>query len=252
MPTDLERELLEMAAAERRRTQSAESPAELPELTPELLLSASARREIRAAQHVVGVTIPAHVQTPEEIPIEFTATVELSGPNADWVQEELRRGHNLAVSMGTTVARAGEPNANGDTFSPEALASLFMTREARSQAELAGIRDLVATEADIEFEPAGIEPIHIDPHRTANYGWRNPPSGQGMVVSQRSRDGHWTPTRTTPQRAPAAPLQTRPEPRGTRPSDGVRRLTGTSERPVDRSTLPTAFDRLIGRGPLDD
>ena len=285
MPTELEMELLAMAAAERERTQQS-SPAvdELPELEPGMLLSASAQGEVRAAQRqaqtpgrldylfnltnhggpsrelieeMMGVALS--VETPEQVPVELHATVELSGPDADWVRDELRRGHNPSVSMGARVATAGEPNANGDVFSAEAIAGLFMSREARAQAELAGISELVAEGADIEFSDSG--PIHLDPVRAGNYGWHNHPTGggQGRVVSQRGDDGRWTSTVSrqasggvrpvAASHGPVSPRRTYPT---TRPSEGVRSLSRGSEAPLDRSSIPSAIERVAGRGPFDD
>jgi hypothetical protein len=272
MPTELEMELLRMAAAERQRTQQPETDDELPELEPGMLLSASAQGEVRAAhqqaqrrldylfdlpsqggpsrefiEETLGVMLSA--ETPEQVPVELHATVELSGPDADWVRDELRRGHNPGVSMGARVASA-EPNANGDIFPAEALAGLFMSREARAQAELAGVSDLVAEGADIEFDSemghVGITPMASSGYRPSGGG------GQGRVVSQRGEDGQWTSTVSRPQQAvgaPVSPRRTYPTPR---PSEGVRGLSRGSEAPLDRSSIPSAIERVAGRGPFDD
>lgn len=280
MPTPFEEELLELAAAERRRseTQEQESTTELPNLEPGMLLSASARGEVRAAQRqqrdlsylfessshglprglieeVVGTALSAEI--PEEVPVTVNATIELSGPDADWVREELARGHDPQFSMGARVASAGEPNANGDIMTPEALASLFMTPEARSQAELAGVAELIAEGTDIEFDPGMGAVSMVDRPRSNNYGWHNNPSPMGArVVSQRGADGRFHPVGEGirpmgPQEAATAPLSSRrtyPTPRPPRAANGP---SAASERPVDRSSIPTALERLTGKGPFD-
>lgn len=252
MPTQLELELLRMAAEEQRRgqNQAPEPGAELPDLEPGFFLSAAARRE-------VGAAIP--VATPQAIPVTLEATIELSGPDSDWVREQIEQGTYPEVSMGTRVPYE-QPNANEDVFpvSTAQLASLFMNREAQSQAELAGVGDLIAEGSDIEFD-ADAYPETIRMGR--QYGMtRNATqhyAAGGQVVSQRGADGRFHPVSEdirpmSPERARTAPVSPQP----TYPTPGssgtVNLPPSPPRRPVDRSRLPTAIERVAGKDFLDD
>lgn len=244
-----------MAAEERRRSQSQdpEPGAELPDLEPGLFLSAAARREVRVA-------IP--VSTPSSVPVMMEGIVELSGPDADWVREQIEQGAHPGVSMGSTVAAAERVNANGDSFpvSLSQLASLFMNREAQSQAELAGVADLIAEGADIEFDP-GEFPETIRMGRqygmTRDAAQHYSSGGGGRVVSQRGPDGRFHPIEggiqpMSPERARTAPVSPQPTHPTPRPAGTVRLPSSPPRRPVDRSRIPTAIERIAGKGPFDD
>lgn len=249
MPTDLERELLRMAAEERARNQRPEPEGELPDLDPSLLLSRSARQEM-------GVI---RVSTPVSQSVPFEAAVELSGPDANWVREELERGHISAVSMGARVA-AEQPNANGDVFPAALLASMFMTREARAQAELAGVADLLAEGAGIEFDSEDYpETIRMGRQygMTHNAARHYSSGGGGRVVSQRGADGRFHAVGSgiqpmPPERAATAPISPRRTYPDTRPAGTVKLPPSPPRRPVDRSRIPTAIERIAGKDPFDD
>jgi len=237
MPTELELELLRMAAEERQRGQTSDRGTELPDLDPDLFLPRSMR---------VAVSSP----TPQPVPMEVT--VELSGPDADWIREQLEQGAHPAVSMGSRVA-AERPNANGDIFPAGMLASMFMTREARAQAELAGVADLIAEGTDVEFDPEGFEAPQTWRHRDASRHYSS--GGGGRVVSQRGPDGRFHAVGIQPmdperaRTAPVSPRPTHPTPR----SAGTVKLPPSPPRgPVDRSYLPTAIERIAGKDPFDD
>jgi hypothetical protein len=241
-----------MAAEERRRGQSQapEPGAELPDLEPGFFLSAAARRE-------VGTAIP--VTTPRTVPVTVEATIELSGPDSDWVREQIEQGAHPAVSMGARVA-SEQPNANGDVFPASLLASMFMNREAQAQAELAGVADLIAEGADIEFDSGEFsEPVRMG----RQYGMRHDAArhyssgGGGRVVSQRGADGRFHPVGggiqpMGPERARTAPVSPQPTYPTPRSSGTVVLPPSPPRRPVDRSRLPSAIERVAGKDFLDD
>jgi hypothetical protein len=224
MPTEQEQELLALLALEKRRNarpqnRTASTLSELPELTPEVLLSVSAQREVQAAQ-----------------------------------------GGIQAQAL-TSVARVRETSQQHEPYEPDELpdiSSLFMNNEAEAQQALVGGVFTPET-PDITFDTDELLEGTTVPNEAVRFqvGRQDPPvhsfhremhAIDGEVVSQRGQDGQF---HTTPR--PIRPPQERPRPneqpqgrfRG-RPPQGRSRVPRPEPPPIDRSTIKTAMERVVG------
>lgn len=226
MPTKFEKELLALAAAERQRRAMVE-PDDLPDICQ----------------------MPVYVS-----------------------QGDLRQ--NLApeaqVLMGEISARLSHEtsNANGDVFpniSVAMMSEILMSREARAQAALVGAiqGDQIEDPFQIEYSGEFLEGS-TQPNEAARFriGRDTPPSvsmvhrdtvpTDGRVVSRRGDDGRFRSVEgTQPVPAEPAPLSPRPTFSRLRPA---REASGLPVAPEsqDRSSIPTAWERVAGDDPFDD
>lgn len=268
MPTQQELELLALLAQEQRRNGSAGHPQMrtastlpgLPDLSPDMLLSASARREVEAARSLAGFRpdlLPAAAierrLTPREVaasraPIEMALNDDMGDIDLD------------------TVSGFGSRMAS-ETNDDHLLSSLFMGREAQeAQSVLGGGSTYAASGYDIEYDTDSMIEGRTSPNESARFqiGRQSPPrmpfSGRmgaspsdGVVVSQRA-GGAWQRTAAAPRpdnarsalqavreaaMRPLEPVQARPAPAPPRPA-------------MSRQNIPTVYQRIMSGGAVDD
>lgn len=247
-PSKLEEELLALAAAERQRRESGE------EEGPPPLDSLFTYYTARDASDDELLRVVAQTSI---------GPMEADIPASSRVADAVRRGASVAVSMGTRVP--GVPNENGDIL-PD-LTELFMTREARAQAQLANFVAVPAEPFPIEFEefPEGA----AQPNEAVRFrvGVDSPPPTRmihrdtvptgGRVVSVRDENGRFRPTGAAEAAVDAIGIQTM----GIQPMGPERvRSTPISSRPTsppsslpsDRRYRPSAMERISGKDLFDD
>jgi hypothetical protein len=199
MPTPHELALLALLDSQRRQaasTQEAVAPV-LPDLTLDMLLSASARREVEAAQMLSGQRmrpLPAQPRTAPDRPQarDFRASPE---------QVEM----SLSEDMGDIDLDGSFQQVTSND--EDVLNSLFMGREAmEAQSVLeGGGGGYTASGYDIEFDTDSLIDGRSSPNEAARWqvGREDPPrmpfSGRtaasgpsdGVVVSSRNGNGSW-------------------------------------------------------------
>lgn len=254
--TAQELELLALAAEERRRNASTEqpqAPAALPDLTPEMLMSASARREVEAAQGWMG--------RPTGVAQAMTAAYERQPRpmSAREFRASQQQGFDIESSDLGDIDLDSEPAAmtpNEDAM----LSSLFMGREAQEAASVlgGGYNGGGRHGFDIEFDSDSMLEGRTAPNESARWqvGRQSPPASNfqatrvsgpsdGVVVSSRGGDGSWqraaSSQRPEPRPAPAAP----------RPASAPQRPAQSPGRPYT-GPRPTVYDRIMRGGIVDD
>ncbi len=246
MATAQELELLALLAEERRRNATVEPVAmveSLPDLTPEMLLSPSAQREIEAARSISGyMREPLAAQAP-------------AAPRFPVPREAFRREAAIDIEsndMGDIDLDAGAPPMmpNEDQL----LSSLFMGREAQDALAAGGIAPGGSGGYDIDFDADSMLEGRTTPNESARWqvGRQDPPrlaftpgapaSGpsDGVVVSARAGDGSWQRTAAAQAAAAPRPAPARPIPQG---------------RPVaPRSNVhrPTVYEHIMKGGLVGD
>jgi len=259
MPTQQELELLALLAEERRRNgsnghQVRTASSQLPDLTPDMLLSESARREVEAARQLYGSSLPAQ----QDFLDDFQAPPQ-RGADRPRTAAEYRASHGqveLSENMGDIDLDHEGPAPQISSNDDALLSSLFMGREAQDAAAvLSGDYTGAAGGYDVEFDSDSMLEGRTTPNPSARFqiGRESPPrmpfSGRmasgpsdGVVVSQRGNNGSWQP-RETPRPASA------PAPR---PSNGtalqaVRQAATRSPASPPRPALPakSVYDHIL-------
>ena len=238
MPTDLEKELLALAAAERVAN------------TSRLYTAAATTEKLRAAITAEGLQVPTIISAPG-IPENMVVAIQ---PGLD--QDFLGRFRN--VSMGVASSKSTPPE-----ISIEDLSQLFMGVEARAQLGLRNVMGLdwgadstdetVAFDIEFDREVEG----STTPNEAVRFqvGRDSPPSVSmtrdliptGVrVVSTRGDDGRFRPLTASS----VAPAGVQPE----RSSHTPQRLSNPSPRASggQDKVRPTALERLVGKSPFDD
>lgn len=265
MPTPLEEELLAMMRAEQQRRQATGSEVEASPMPSLDLLFASERTAEELRQHLEGargaaqrdaLMVLARVMTSPGIPEDVVFAVDSTSMEANLI-----RGR-VPMSMSTRA-----PNENGDALPDLSIAEIsdmLMSREARIQADLAGIdwsEPPPSAAYEIEFDNDD-GPGRTEPNEAARWrvGRDSPPSVSmvhrdtvptgGRVVSTRGEDGRFRPS-GVPEAARTVSLSPRPAfPRSEAQRTGST-LPVAPER-QDRSSIPTALERLTGADMFDD
>lgn len=264
MPTDLERELLALAAAEqqRREARTAEQEAEVQPLSR--LFAYHMAREAPSPPPAGMQRVAANTPVGEVV-------VDL--PMNDPVAQAIRSGQSMSMSVSHRA-----PNANGDAFpdiSVEDLSSMFMTGEARAQRDLRGLAgyaefDAIPAEDPFQVEFSSEIEGSTQPNEAVRFqiGRESPPpvtmmnrravSTDGRVVSTRGEDGRFRPLQSVGEaiadaynareamadlrQAQSTPLSPRPvTPRRQAPE-------GTSGLPLasEQCYRPSALERVAG------
>lgn len=255
MPTPQELELLELLAQEQRRNGSQEqtrtkTASALPELTPDMLLSAAARREMEAAQMLSGSRMAREVRT-SQAAVRRDASVEMAF--SDEMGDLDLDGH-VDLSLGPQVT----------SNDADALSSLFMGGEAREAVQALQGGNYAASGYDIEFDADSFLEGRTQPNEAARFqvGRQSPPrmpfsagrvSGpsDGVVVSSRSGRGSWERTAAAQpgsvNRAFAAIREQATMPREAPPPR-------TAPTPAPRSDVhrPTVYENILRGGLLGD
>ena len=205
MPTDFEKELLAMAAAQRQQPDKVESGPNLPDLHPDMLLSASARQEFEAAQSLRGRPHPhmAVFQPPPQRPerelaprptrtVQAAAEVDFFETGSDGFE---LTDQDLAPAM------RGVQASEGDDF----LTSLFMNnREAQDALNVGVSTSSGGGGFDVAFDMDTGDRQGL-PNESARWrvGRESPPvmpfdrtppvrgPSDGVVVSSRGQGGTW-------------------------------------------------------------
>ncbi len=279
MPTPFEEELLAMARAQSREAAQAEAPTPLPDLAPEMLLSASAQQEFQAARgffpqrspvmatdmsDIARQQRPAREPAPRPAPRQVEAIdFEMGGDSMDLTDEDLAppvHGRSVQASSGDAL-----------------LSSLFMNREAQEALGAAGGAFDGGGGFDIGFDtdfdvPEGRgTPIagarwqvgREDPPAMPFYREPTPRAGpsDGTVVSSRGPNGTWQtrPAASAPRHASARPVGT-PHVQRMVPNrlDFIRQAAAadpapaptpvSAPRPAPRTVSPgiSRYDRIMG------
>lgn len=277
MPTPFEEELLAMARAQSREAAQTEAhtPSALPDLSPEMLLSASAQKEFQAARGffpqrspVMATDLsdiareqqrPARELIPRPAPRQVEAIdFEMGGDSMDLTDEDLAppvHGRSVQASADDAL-----------------LSSLFMNREAQEALGAGAGGDAagfdIAFDTDFDVMPEG----RGTPIASARWqvGRESPPSmpfsreprpgpSDGTVVSSRGPNGTWQtrPSATSPRPPSARPVGT-PHVQRMVPNrlDFIRQAaaaepqapTAPAPRPAPRPASPgiSRYDRIMG------
>lgn len=289
MYTPQELELLALAQAERQRNSVPNQPqapqmtrtaasqipsgGPLPDLTPDMLLSASAQREVEAAKVMFGYeqaavratnTIRERQQAPQMSAREYRAsqgTVEMT----------------LSEDMGDidldSEGQAPQVTGNDDML----LSSLFMGREAQDAQAALGGGGYAASGYDIEYDTDSMIEGRGSPNESARWqvGRQSPPRSSfsnrmeggpsdGVVVSSRRASGGWERSASAHPRP-----EPRPEPQpnnippgiaairqaamGTRPApQHARPIPSRAVPPPAQIHRPTVYEHIMRGGFLDD
>lgn len=191
-------------------------------------------------------------------------------------RSELEAAQYASRTIEATVEiRTGEPNANGDIFSEEALQQIMMSTVSEDLGEDFGAVPFPAPE-EIEFDTEGLIEGATAPNERARFqiGRQSPPhrpfghpnaSGMdGVVVSQRGSDGRFqasvrVPRGSTLHRAIEEGRVHNYSMSGS--SGDIRVRSGTAPVPTESTTIkavqggrpaPTVWERLNGPDPFDD
>lgn len=274
MPTDLERELLALAAKQKQQNEAGlpqQSAPELPPLEPGTLLSVTALGELQAARDIRArdQALAQALADPIGVMLPSTRVIDTA-----LVGVQVRE-----VPFEMSVAQADLEAPSQDGISAATLASLFMNREAQAQADLLGLAhiedwagpevDDMPIEFDSEFDVGTTTPNEAvrfrvgrdtPPRMPFDHG-RPPINADGRIVSQRGEDGRFHPvnealntgirpmSREEARTAPVSPVRTYPT---SAPSPTANRAQPPPAPPEDRSHYPTAADLIAGDDFLPD
>lgn len=239
----------EVSSATFGRTAS-EQPSDLPELTPDMLMSASALREVEAARAMSAPQYlpPAPMREAQQVRV----TTRVAPVQA---REEIELGEDMGdLDLDNLEGQAPAVTTNDAMV----LSSLFMGREAQeAQSVLGG--EAYSSGYDIEFDADSMLEGRTAPNETARFqiGRQTPPrapfSGRmasgpsdGVVVSSRGQGGSW--------QAQQGQAPTAPAPRPVNVPINVARPRPAPSRPVPPPASAHKVSRLerISRGGVVD
>jgi hypothetical protein len=272
-PTKFEQELLALAAAERQRAETQRREAAQNSAPLSRLFS----------YHMARDTSEEHAAQVVRAAISARETVDVVVPHDSPVARAVRTGRDPAFSVSSRVA--SEPNTNEDVLPDLTIAeitAMFMNGDARAQADLTGTNWADVPDIDVTAE----DPFQVEfsgefregqttPNEAMRFqvGRESPPSMSmthrdtiptgGMVVSTRGEDGRFRPTEVGEATASAhatitALREAQRSPLGTRPATPRPEVPrGASGLPVaperrDRTSIPTALERIAGDDMFDD